>query len=260
MALPRAAVPAYLEEDLPSPSKQRAWASHVPYDMIDDADETPARLSPPLRSAPEGATSTRRLQSIPGGRETVTYRPAALAAPPPREQPTRAYDRPPALGAGASTLRMALYGAGAALAAVALYLVVSALVTWTQIKLDDMAYGNPRTTHLDAVVGAGDSEAQPTHFIAMNLNRQVSVIELPGGDLSKAVAINGPYLFGDGENLTPIKMRVEDINGDGKPDLLLTVKNEELAYINDKANFRPITADEKVKVEQAMAAAAGATK
>lgn len=260
MALPRAAVPAYLEEDLPSPNKQRAWASHVPYDMIDDADEAPARLSPPPRAAHSGATSTRRLQSIPGGRETVNYRPAAMTAPPAREQPTRAYERAPAVAAGASTLRMAIYGAGAALAAVALYLVVSTLVTWTQIKLDDMAYGNPRTTHLDAVVRAGDSEAQPTHFIAMNLNRQVSVIELPSGDLSKAVAINGPYLFGDGENLTPIKMRVEDINGDGKPDLLLTVKNEELAYINDKANFRPITADEKVKVEQAMAAAAGATK
>jgi hypothetical protein len=259
MALPRAAIPAYLDEDLPSASKQRAWASNVPYEMIDDADEEPARLRPPARAAQSGASPTRRLQSIPGGRETVTYRPARAVAPPAQEQPTRAYDRPEAAGA-ASALRMGLYGVGAALAVVALYLVVSTLVTWTQIKLDDMAYGNPRTTHLDAVVGAGDSEAQPTHFIAMNLNRQVSVIELPGGDLSKAVAINGPYLFGDGENLTPIKMRVEDINGDGKPDLLLTVKNEELAYINDKANFRPITADEKVKVEQAMAAAAGATK
>src|SRR6185436_826227 len=104
---------------------------------------------------------------------------------------------------------------------------VSALMTWTQIKLDDLAYGNPRTTHLDAVVGNGDSALSPTHFLALNLNRQVSVIELPGGDISKALVISGPYLFGDGEDLTPVKLQVEDVNADNKPDLLLTVKNED---------------------------------
>src|SRR5947208_2834866 len=83
----------------------------------------------------------------------------------------------------------------------------------------------------DAVVGHGDSATQPTHFIAINLNRQVSVIEIPGGDISKAVAISGPYLFGEGEDLTPVKLDVTDLNGDGKADLLVDVKSEQMAYI-----------------------------
>ena len=112
-----------------------------------------------------------------------------------------------------------------------------------------MQYGNPRTTHLDAVVGHGDSTEAPTHFIAVNLNRQVSIIEIPGGDISKATAISGPYLFGDGEDLTPVHLQAEDVNGDGKPDLIVTVKNEQLVYINDKDTFRSITADEKTKLE-----------
>jgi hypothetical protein len=38
------------------------------------------------------------------------------------------------------------------------------------------------------------------------------------------------------------------------------VKSEELAYINDKGSFRPITADEKARVEQSGVSALPATK
>ena len=48
-----------------------------------------------------------------------------------------------------------------------LYLVVSAVVHWTQVTMDDLAYGRPRTTHLEAVVGHNnDSPAQPTNSSA----------------------------------------------------------------------------------------------
>jgi len=36
------------------------------------------------------------------------------------------------------------------------------------------------------VVGHNDSEAHPSHFIAINVDRHVDVIEFPGGDASKA--------------------------------------------------------------------------
>src|SRR2546425_1583080 len=42
-------------------------------------------------------------------------------------------------------------------------------------------YGRPRTFQTDAVVGHNDSAASPSHFIAINLNRHVEVIECPGG-------------------------------------------------------------------------------
>ncbi|HMA36975.1 MAG TPA: VCBS repeat-containing protein [Chloroflexia bacterium] len=264
MAVNRAAARSWVDEDEaeapPIQTKQRAWASHVPYDIIEDAPAPLAPAPPAARARRGPASSTQRLYAMPSGREQVTYRPPQTMAPP--AAPAGNYERvySPRPGHPASTVRVALFGLGAAATAVLLYLVVSTLVTWTQIKLDDITYGNPRTTHLDAVVGNGDSADQPTHFIALNLNRQVSIIELPGGDISKAVAISGPYLFGDGEDLTPVKMQVEDINGDGKPDLLVTVKNEELAYINDKGSFRPITADEKAKLDAAAASPPAAGK
>ena len=238
--------------------KQRSWAQNV-YDRLDDEPESPNPPMPGARVRHDPAASTQRLYAVSGGRsERTTYRPAAPAIPPMAE-PERQYAPAPraaSLSQATATARMALYGLGAAAVAVLLYLVVSTLITWTQIKIDDMTYGTPRTTHLDAVVGNGDSAAQPTHFIAINLNRQVSVIELPAGDISKAIAITGPYLFGDGEDLTPVKLRVADLNGDGKPDLIVDVKNEELVYINDKNTFRPITADEKARIEKAAAAPA----
>jgi hypothetical protein len=260
MAVSNAAAQSWEQEGPPVQTRQRSWASSVPYENLDIAPESYGPATPTTRARRGEPERTTRLHSVAGGR--TTYRPAA---PMPTVQPERDYERSYQPRAGsthsnASTLRMALYGAGAAAAAVVLYLVVSTLITWTQIKLDDMQYGNPRTTHLDAVVGNGDSLDQPSHFIALNLNRQVSIIELPGGDISKAVAISGPYLFGDGQDLTPVKMRMEDINADGHADLLVTVKSEELAYINDNGTFRPITADEKATIEQANVSASPATK
>jgi hypothetical protein len=264
MAVSNAAARSWDQEEPPVQTRQRSWASNVPYDILDAVPEAAAPA--PARARRGEPERTAHLHAVAGGRsERTTYRPVA-PTPAPTAHLEREYERsyqPQARSnslSNASTLRMALYGVGAAAAAVVLYLVVSTLITWTQIKLDDMQYGNPRTTHLDAVVGNGDSMDQPTHFIAINLNRQVSIIELPGGDISKAVAISGPYLFGDGQDLTPVKMRMEDINGDGAPDLLVTVKSEELAYINDKGSFRPITADEKARVEQSGVSALPATK
>ena len=74
----------------------------------------------------------------------------------------------------------------------ALYVVLSALFGFVQTKLDDMQYGRPRTTHLDAYVGhAGEQAGAPSHFIAMNLDRRVVLIELPGGDTQNATTITG---------------------------------------------------------------------
>ena len=65
----------------------------------------------------------------------------------------------------------------------AVYVVLSAVFSFVQTKLDDIQYGRPRTTHLDAYVGhAGEGAGQPSHFIAMNLERRIVLIELPGGD------------------------------------------------------------------------------
>src|SRR5260221_8793924 len=80
------------------------------------------------------------------------------------------------------------------LAMFALWVVGTGLVTWGSTQLDDWQYGRPRTFQIDARVGHNDA-VTPSHFIAMNLNRHVMIIELPGGDTSKARIYNGPTLF-----------------------------------------------------------------
>ncbi|MDQ2809282.1 MAG: hypothetical protein M3Z04_20605, partial [Chloroflexota bacterium] len=152
----------------------------------------------------------------------------------------------PAVNAG--KVRLAVLAAAALAGAVALYVVLSALFNFTQTKLDDMQYGRPRTTHLDAYVGhAGEEAGQPSHFLALNLDRRIVLIELPGGDTKNATTITGPYLFGDGEDLTPVKLSAEDVNGDGADDLLVTVKNEQLVYVNERAknSFHLMTPEER---------------
>ncbi len=119
------------------------------------------------------------------------------------------------------------------------------LVQEGRIKLDDLRYGRPRTTHLSAYVGHGEEQGLPTHFVALNLNQRVVVFVMPGGDSTRAQLLNGPYLFGAHEHLTPIALRVEDINKDGRGDLVIGAKQEEVIYLNTGETFRLITGEER---------------
>jgi len=47
------------------------------------------------------------------------------------------------------------------------WLSFSALSSWYNTWQDDMHYGRPRTYQVDAVVGHGDSAANPSHFLAV---------------------------------------------------------------------------------------------
>lgn len=130
------------------------------------------------------------------------------------------------------------YAATLLLAAVAIYVLVSMLLGKAQVAFDDLRYGRPRTTQVDAFVGHEEAGGQPTHLMAVNLNRQAMIIELPGGDLAKARTINGPYLFGANEDLTPLTLAIRDIDNDGHVDLLLNVRNEQVVYLNKDGTFR----------------------
>ena len=117
--------------------------------------------------------------------------------------------------------------------------VLSSLGAWWQMHQDDVTYGRPRTFQMDAVVGHNDSPANPSHFIFLNLNRHVEIIELPGGDGTHAHIYIGPTLFGDGQDLTPITGGFRDVNGDGKPDMIVHIQDQRLVFINTGTQFRP---------------------
>jgi hypothetical protein len=132
-----------------------------------------------------------------------------------------------------------------ALVIILLSLVVGTLNGWVGTKINDIRYGRPRVSHLRAAVGHEGEQGLPTEFVAINLNRRVVVLEFPGGDANAARTLVGPYLFGAGEDLTPITLDTLDVNADKQPDLLVNIKNEQLVYINQPDGFRMITAAEQ---------------
>jgi hypothetical protein len=180
------------------------------------------------------AVTSRNLKSTATHRATRT-----LSINPPR--PARAANLPNGL----------FYTLVLLLVIVLVNLIMSPVLSWGRTKLDDIRYGRPRTVQTAAFVGHDETNGLPSHFVAMNLERRVVILEMPGGDASKTRTIIGPYLFGAGEDLTPVLLRFEDVNADKRPDMLVNVKQEEMVYINDAAEngFRIITAEELSRLQ-----------
>jgi hypothetical protein len=131
-----------------------------------------------------------------------------------------------------------IFGVGM-IAALALWVLGSyALAWWSNHQLDAI-YGNPRTYQTDQVVGHSDSSDHPTHFVAINLDTRITVIELPGGDSSHARIYSGPTLYSDNGNAIPVTLEFKDVNGDGKVDMIVHVGDQKITYLNDGTQFKP---------------------
>jgi len=76
------------------------------------------------------------------------------------------------------------------------------------------------------------------YFIAENLHGEIIVIEIPDGDPSKSKIYIGPQLFGDNADLTPVTLSFKDVNGDGKPDMLMHVQDQTIIFLNDGTQFK----------------------
>jgi hypothetical protein len=223
--------------------------SWMPLDGLDDDLFAAPQLHAVAAAAPAIPQPRRNAPALPWHRQEAAPHPELT-----RQMP-QAQAQAPARTEKVVEARSVMMIAGAAVLIVALYAVVSAAVQWTQVKLDDLQYGRPRTMQLDAYVGHSEADGLPSHFVAMNLNRRVTIMEMPGGDSAKINTILGPYLFGQGEDLTPITMSSTDLNGDGLADLSVNVKNEQLLYLNDGAAFHLATTDERLAIEKAQAQA-----
>jgi hypothetical protein len=131
-----------------------------------------------------------------------------------------------------------------------LWTLLTIVVSWWNTTWDDLHYGRPRTFQVDAVVGQNDSPANPSHFIALNLNGRIEVIEFPGGDASTARIYIGPQLYGNGQQLIPVTLSFVDVNSDHHPDMLIHFQDTNIVYVNDQGGFRPANASEIQAVQQ----------
>jgi hypothetical protein len=198
--------------DVPPGSRNRTTGSHQPSSMIPPRRQPPGAARNPTRQQPRPAPRTREQQ--PDGHS-------------PRKH-------------------WLLYiGIGMLLLAIA-WVLGSALLAWGTQRYNDLRYGTPRTYQTDAVVGHNDSANHPSHFIAMNLNRQAVVIEFMGGDPGKAITYIAPvYIAGSSGELAPITLEFRDVNGDGKPDMLIHIhlsgQDQISVFVNTGSKFRPST-------------------
>jgi hypothetical protein len=102
------------------------------------------------------------------------------------------------------------------------YVVLTDFGNWWQGHQDDATYGMPRTFQVDAVVGHNDSAAHPSHFTAENLKGAIFVIELPGGDITKARSYPITTIPGNDASV-PAKVLFQDTTNDGKLDMVVII-------------------------------------
>ncbi len=123
------------------------------------------------------------------------------------------------------------------------------VIGWFNTTMDDLHYGRPRTFQTDQFVGHNESGGIPSHFIVLNLHGHIEIIEFPGGDASHARIFLGPQLYTDGSDLVPVTLKFLDVNGDHRPDMIITFQNSRVVFINDQATFRPLRPEERHQVE-----------
>jgi hypothetical protein len=121
----------------------------------------------------------------------------------------------------------------------ALWVLGGYALSWCQNHQLDSNYGMPRTYQTDQVVGHSDSTGHPTHFIAINLNSRITIIEIPGGDNSHARIYSGPTLFSENADTIPVTLEFYNVNGDGKVDMIVHVGDQKIVYLNDGTQFKP---------------------
>jgi hypothetical protein len=107
---------------------------------------------------------------------------------------------------------------------------------WTEHQLDG-TYGFPRTYQTDAIVYPGDTSDHPSHYIFLNLNGTVEIIELPHGDSAHARIYKGPTLFSDHASLIPVTGEFKVVNS--KVEMIAHIQDQRIIYINDGTQFKP---------------------
>lgn len=196
-------------------------------------------------------TSSRRydwLPSVPSNRAIITVHPnqpvprapipaRRSALSPAGGRPGGEADAPPTRRRGLLRAHPLLWLGVGMLLMFLLWVGLQDLGAWWSVHQDDVTYGRPRTAQYDVVVGHQDSAARPTHLIALNLRGTIEIIELPGGESSRARIYQGPHLFGPGADLVPVILSFPDPQGNGLPNMEVHMQGQVIVYLNRNGQF-----------------------
>jgi hypothetical protein len=117
-----------------------------------------------------------------------------------------------------------------------LWALLSWLTSWIANNQLNATYEYPRVFQADAVVYPGDTSEHPSHYLFLNLNGTVLIVELPHGDSSKARVYKGPTLFDANADQIPVTGEFRVVNG--KVELLVHIQDKVILYVNDGTQFR----------------------
>lgn len=120
-----------------------------------------------------------------------------------------------------------------------MHLVLAAIDFCTDVS-NTFHYGPNRTMVISGIFGHNDSPTNQTEIVAINLHGTLLIQEVPGGDVTKTKTYStGLMLVGDVAAKTPIQLAVKELNGDHKPDVLITIPGQDvtLKLINNGTTF-----------------------
>jgi len=116
-----------------------------------------------------------------------------------------------------------------------LSLAGSAVYAWGVDQYNTLHYGYPRTFQYDANVQHGGM----SHFIVVNLHGHVFMTEILASDPGNTKIYVGPVITGAGADREPVTISFQDMNKDGRPDMLLKVGTTVYLWLNTGQEFRP---------------------
>ncbi len=140
------------------------------------------------------------------------------------------------------------------IAMLVVWVLGSSLLAWISYEHDNIVYGIPRTFQTDAIVGhGGDSPQHPSHFIVVNLNRQVIIVEFMAGNPAKSIDYVVPYyILGQGGDLTLVTLSFRDVTGDGKLDMIVDIhlspQDQTFVFVNDGTKFRAPNSSDHIQM------------
>lgn len=235
-------------KDIPEQTAQHVYHNPVP---VRSGARAAATEEPPSRQ--------RRLQDASNHSGNTPQRNLPRTQPPPHDEEDDALypQRPPSSarryqpstqqadthtvrkGNGHARAFYTLIVGSSIIAGITIALIVPPL--W-QRGVNQVVYSYPRISQTDANVGHGSAKYPDDHFIALNNHGYVEVLEIPEGVPDKD---HPPQIYlvarpdGADADQAPATLTFEDVNGDGKVDILVHCNGNESILYNDGHTFKP---------------------
>lgn len=107
---------------------------------------------------------------------------------------------------------------------------------WTNNQLN-ATYEFPRISQTDAVVYPEDTQQHPSHYLFLNLQGTVLIVEFPHGDSTHAKIYKGPTIFSENADQVPVTGEFSVVNG--KVEMLVHIQDRIILYTNNGTQFIP---------------------